>query len=269
MTIVAITGDHPRHAYLVARLKESGLLRGWVREIREEFIPVPPANLSRDLEKLFSLHFARREEAEAEIFGDPDTSDIEYQPVTRARLNSAETIEFVQARRPRLVISYGCHKLSPEFRSEVGAVFWNVHGGLSPQYRGVITHFWPSYMLEPQMTGMTLHVTTEALDGGAIVHQTGATMHRGDGLHMLAARTVKSFSDSLGGLLASALDMERMPCGIDQKNSGKLWLSSDWRPDHLRLIYEVYGDRIVDHALDGQLARTEPKLISVLLNPKA
>jgi hypothetical protein len=32
---------------------------------------------------------------------------------------------------------------------------WNIHGGLSPWYRGAITHFWPSYMLEPQLTGMS------------------------------------------------------------------------------------------------------------------
>ena len=34
----------------------------------------------------------------------------------------------------------------------------------------------PSYMLEPQMTGMTLHETTEHLDAGGIVHQTGVEL---------------------------------------------------------------------------------------------
>ena len=108
-------------------------------------------------------------------------------------LNSEDTIRFVNNYNPNLVISYGCHKLHQKFINNVTARFWNTHGGLSPEYRGVITHFWPSYFLEPQMTGMTLHETTDFLDGGELIFQTAAPMVQGDTLHRLAARNVEIF----------------------------------------------------------------------------
>lgn len=173
-------------------------------------------------------------------------------------------IQFLKKFHPRLILSYGCHKLSRALRNEVGSVFWNTHGGLSPDYRGVITHFWPSYLLEPQMTGMTLHQTTDALDGGEILHQTGAILKRGDGLHMLAARTAKSYFDELAEILPPILQRPDLPAGQLQKSSGKLWLSSDWRPEHLRQVYVTYSDRIVDRVLDGEIEGRLPNLTSCI-----
>ncbi|WP_375258783.1 formyl transferase [Citreimonas sp.] len=264
MTIVAITGDHPRHAYFVRCLAETGLLTAWVRERRESFVPEAPAGLRSETKRLFDLHFSRREEAEDAVFGSPDVSGIRIHDTSMADLNGPEVVALLRETNPKVVMSYGCHKLSSDLRAAVPAAFWNTHGGLSPDYRGVITHFWPSYMLEPQMTGMTLHQTTDFLDGGEIIHQSGAILNRGDGVHMLAARTVKSYAQELMQVLPNALQREALPAGRRQKSSGKLWLSSDWRPEHLHFVYDTWGDRIVDRVLDGDIDGKEPRLISEL-----
>ena len=78
---------------------------------------------------------------------------------------------------------------------------WNIHGGLSPSYKGCITHFWPSYLLEPEFTGMTLHKLTSDIDGGEIIHQTVVNLNKDDGIHENAARCVKEFSDNIGNYL--------------------------------------------------------------------
>lgn len=264
MSVVAITGSHPRHAYFVDRLARAGILLGWVREQRERFVPEPPAELDTSTKALFRLHFERREAAEQQFFSTPSAPDVPIHDTTAATLNSDQVIGFIRGLAPRLVLSYGCHKLEPRLLSSVPATFWNTHGGLSPSYRGVITHFWPSYNLEPQMTGLTLHETTERLDGGAIVHQSGAPLHAGDGLHQLAGRTVKAYADTVPDLILRALAAEELPRGRVQKSSGRLWLSSHWRPEHLRVIYDAFDDRIVDRVLDGTLTGRVPKLSSVL-----
>ena len=265
MSIVAITGDHPRHRYLVGQLAQAGLLSGWVVEARKAFVPTAPAGLSDHLAKLFDLHFARREDAEARFFGTPPDPGAPVHHVTPETLNDAGTRDFLTARAPRLVLSYGCHKLGDDLMAAVpGARFWNTHGGFSPQYRGVTTHYWPSYLLEPQMTGVTLHETTGHIDGGAVLHQTAALeMHRGDGLHDLAARTVRAYADELPGLLATTLAGE-LPQGAAQKTSGKIWVGADWRPEHLPLIYDVWEDRICDAVLSGEIAGRVPVCTSVL-----
>lgn len=264
MTIVAITGDHPRHAYFVRCLAETGLLTAWVRERRESFLPEAPAGLRSETRRLFDLHFALREEAEDAVFGSPDVSGIRIYDTSLDDLNGPGVIELLRKIGPKVVMSYGCHKLSSKLRAAVPATFWNTHGGLSPDYRGVITHFWPSYMLEPQMTGMTLHQTTDFLDGGEIIHQSGAVLNRGDGVHMLAAHTVRAYAKELMQVLPNALEDETLPLGRQQKSSGKLWVSSDWRPEHLHFIYDTWGDRIVDRVLDGDIDGKEPRLLSAL-----
>jgi len=263
MSIVLITGDHPRHSHLVRLLAEAGFVSGWVREMRESFEPEPPANLTDDMKALFRLHFRRRAEAEEEFFGSSRMADVPTLGVSRADLNGTKVLKFLNDRAPKLVLSYGCHKLSSATRDACGAVFWNTHGGLSPEYRGVTTHFWPSYFLEPQMTGMTLHETTDALDGGGIIFQTSGSMVRGDGLHQLAARTVKDYAAQLSDQLAKVNFLD-LPSGKTQTNSGRLFMSSDWRPEHLLNIYRHHEDRIVDQILDGKLAGRLPNLVSVI-----
>ena len=265
MSVVLITGDHPRHKYLADRVAEAGLLSGWIIEQRAAFVPEPLAGLDNHLADLFRLHFRRREEAEEAFFGSPSLlGDVNSLHVTPDSLNDAATHDFIQKAAPGLVISYGCHKLSDALIENTSATFWNTHGGLSPQYRGVITHFWPSYLLEPHMTGVTLHETTSHIDGGAVIHQTAAMdLVSSDGLHDLAGRTVKAYSDELPQLLKSVIDAP-LPQGLAQKTTGKIWTSWDWRPEHLRLIYDVYEDRICRAANDGEIEGRKPKCVSVL-----
>jgi folate-dependent phosphoribosylglycinamide formyltransferase PurN len=155
---------------------------------------------------------------------------------------------------------YGVHLLSPDLLACTSGRQWNIHGGLSPWYRGSTTHFWPSYMLEPQMTGMTVHEITQAVDGGRIIHQLAAPLVAGDGLHDLACRTLAAFCEELPELIKRTAD-ERLQDPQPQRTTGRIWRERDWRPDHLHLIYDFYGDRIVDRYLDGEFSQNPPRLI--------
>lgn len=265
--ICLITGNHPRHKHFATNLILTGKICSWVIEEREEFVPQPPTNISDDLKSLYELHFNERESVEMEVFGASVKAEHEVSTpifkVSHRELNGDNTIQFVKQTSPKLVLSYGCHKLNENFLKTVGVRFWNTHGGLSPEYRGVITHFWPSYFLEPQMTGMTLHETTNFLDAGAIIFQTAAPMVRGDTLHRLAARNVEVFAEQLSDKI-TFLNFSNLPTGKTQVGYGKVFMGKDWRPEHLRFIYETHADAIVDKVIDGVIEGREPKLISVL-----
>ncbi|WP_415014771.1 formyl transferase [Brevundimonas sp.] len=265
---MAITGDHPRHCFLARRLAEAGLLSGWIVERRKPFVAKPGDDVPAGLHELFNLHFARREDAEHRAFGalQPKDVNVEQMSIEVSDLNGPAVHAFLAERAPRIVLSYGCHKLDDATLNATPARFWNTHGGLSPWYRGVATHFWPSYLLEPQMTGVTLHETTSAIDGGAVFHQTGAPLNRGDGLHDLACATVKAYVDELPTVLTNALSLDS-PQGHTQATAGRIWTSAMWRPEHLRVIYEQYQDRIVDLCLDGEITGKTPTLVRPFLNP--
>ena len=264
--ICLITGNHPRHKHFATALISTGKVCSWIIQEREEFVPQPPNNITENLKTLFEHHFTERERVEKEVFGASVEAEFEVQiPIYKVNLkdlNGDDTIQFVNQYSPRLVISYGCHKLSENFMKTVGVRFWNTHGGLSPEYRGVTTHFWPSYFLEPQMTAMTLHETTNFLDAGEVIFQTAAPMIHGDTLHRLAARNVEFFARKLAEKI-ELLNFLSLPKGKNQAGYGKVFMGKDWRPEHLRFIYETHNDAIVDKVIDGVIEGREPKLISV------
>lgn len=261
MSVVFFTGSHPRHAFMARAIAATGQLAALVIEQREALVPAVPAGLAPATAELFQRHFSLRDAAEARHFGAAEWPDVPRLVTDMSGINAPDTMRFVNAANADVILSYGIHKLAPQTLAGLrSALKWNIHGGLSPWYRGVATHFWPSYFLEPRMTGMTVHELTEAIDGGDIIHQCAADLVSGDGLHDLACRAVmalgREMEDLLGIVARGALRPPQR-----QGTTGRIWRGVDWRPEHLHLIYELYGDQIVDRCLEGQLGGVEPKLI--------
>ncbi len=267
MDVVMMIGDHPRHFHVAQAVAATGMLSGVIVERREAFMPQTPSGLDPDLARLHAHHFAERDRVEEERFGAAAKefdghrfADAATLVTDRAGINAEPARRFISIRRPDLLLSFGVHKLAPETLDAAPKLRWNVHGGLSPWYRGAITLFWPSYLLEPQMTGMTVHELTQAIDGGSIVHQCAAPLVRGDGLHSLCSRAVSELAREIPALLElTASGALRAP--VEQRTAGRIWRDSDWRPEHLRLVYETYGDRVVDAYLDGKLRQRAPQLV--------
>jgi folate-dependent phosphoribosylglycinamide formyltransferase PurN len=263
MSVILLTGDHPRHLFLAQAVARTGLLSGLVLETREAHVPEPPAGLPARDRELFVHHFNARAAAEARFFSVSESDAGFAADVLKIKpdeLNSEGTKHFISRHQPRLLLSYGVHILSPETLACAPIYRWNVHGGLSPWYRGAATHFWPSYFLEPQMTGMTIHETVEAIDGGKVIHQSVAPLVRGDGLHDLACRAVAGVAAEIPRLVHLAVGGQ-LKNPVAQKSSGRIWRGVDWRPCHLRLIYDSFDDRIVDRYLDGEFGQREPRLV--------
>lgn len=260
VSTVFMTGSHPRHAAMARAVAQSGSLTALVIEEREVHVPAPPLGLAEDLTALFNTHFEKRASSEDHFFGrSGELPDVPTLCVTREELNSPKVLHWLQRYSPDLLLSYGVHILSPEILATAQRAAWNMHGGLSPWYRGTTTHFWPSYFLQPQFTGMTLHETIASVDAGAIVHQSVAELVRGDGLHDLSCRAVHSLIPDIPRIIRKFFSPEPIDTKV-QTTSGRIWRSSDWRPDHLRPIYEHYNDSIVDLYLDQYFKQADPVL---------
>lgn len=260
MNVVGMFGNHPRHKFIARQLEKEGKLRGIVIEEREEHVPDAPERLSDHLAQLYEHHFDLRAKAEKQFFGMGQFPEVPQLRVSHDELNSEKVHRFIREKSPEVTVTYGVHILTNKTLNEIPGDVWNVHGGLSPEYRGVITHFWPSYLLKPQMTGVTLHEITSKIDGGSIVHQTGAPLVSGDGIHQLACRTVREFGKELPQVINIAANGELSEL-VEQEHSGKLWTSNDWEPEHLLVIYEAFDNDIVDRYLNGEFTHRDPELI--------
>lgn len=261
MKVLFMTGSHPRHRHVASSLRDAGFLSALVIEEREEFVPSPPPGLLEKDRLLFIRHFQERETAEHRAFNSEQVEwEIPVYNTTPSQLNSVEVKQWVASQNPDVVITFGVHKINQDLLDEFPEYSWNIHGGLSPWYRGNITLFWPFYFLKPNWSGMTIHRLTSKLDGGGIIHHSVPKLNFGEGVHDVASNAVKQAALDIVTILHKLSKGEEV-IEVPQKSSGKLFTSNDWEPQHLRVIYELFNNDIVDHYLRGELGKTEPPLI--------
>ncbi len=264
-----LTGDHPRHRYLVNSFCKIFKDVTWIIQEREPLIPEINKDFNIKIQKLEKLHFEKRKNAEDDFFIKKvnysiDTTIKKIIKISKKDLYNGKLNKILNLDEIKLFISYGCSKIPNEILDGIKGYKWNVHGGLSPWYRGAITHFWPSYMLEPEFTGMTLHELSSDIDGGDIIHQTITELNPKDGIHQNACRVVKAFSDELPNLLYNVLKKNKKINPIKQMSTGRIWIKKMWTPLNLKLIYDFYDDKINKYCLENKKI-IKPKIDSVFI----
>lgn len=229
-----------------------------VIEEREEFVPKPDESLSQRDKDNFNWHFTERDRAEKEFFGGVNRQEIIQNvptlKVSKETLNNATTIEFIKKSNADMLLTYGVHKVTDEIIQCMENKSFNIHGGLSPWYKGNTTLFWPFYFLKPNWAGMTIHRLSEKLDGGDILHHSVPKLEYGDKMHEVACKAVVQVAEDICSILNRIDNGAELICS-EQKGNGKLFLSRDWTPQTLRVIYELFDDKIVDMYLNGELEK--------------
>lgn len=267
MKILMIAGSHPRHLHVVKHVAATGHLAGVVFMKREKLNPEIPRDIDPDLVKLYRHHFDLRAEMENKYFGAVDEEfirSVNHIFVDPPELNSETVEDFIKKSGADILISYGPTLIKDNILELVNGNALNLHGGLSPYYKGAATMFWPFYFLEPNYVGTTLHYITSKIDAGRIVHQTVPELCRGDCMHEVACKAIDKSAEELAKIVIN-MGKGVIYSGVEQRKTGKLFLVKDWRPEHLRLVYETFEDRIVDLYLDGKISKkNEPKLVTVV-----
>lgn len=275
--ILFIGGTHPRHLYYANKIHERYPLAGVVLQDRGSMLPSVPSSLVRDkhILKLWRNHFIARDMTERKYFGEQKTPLIFPQVFSNTDLNYPKVYEYIEEINPDIVLIFGCGMIKGELAEALPELTINLHLGLSPRYRGAATLFWPFYFLEPQWAGCTFHKIVDEPDAGDILHQCVPELERGDKIHDVACKAVGGATMDMIKLLgmydSKKIQVYYTERGHEEKNrswkfhpqstTGKNFLSRDFQPSHLRMIYETYNDDIVDHYLDGNLKQHKPKLV--------
>jgi folate-dependent phosphoribosylglycinamide formyltransferase PurN len=260
--LLIISGPHPRHRFALKPLTELGVQSLVIQMTRENMIPTPSKNLTKIDTENFVKHFGERAVAEDYYFGNAELSnrsDVEFWETGLQDINSAEIVSKVINFNPTIAIIFGCGLLRERILEVLPEHTINLHLGLSPDYKGSATLFWPFYMLEPQFAGFTIHKIVKKIDAGGIYSQGTPRLELGDGIHDVGCKTVLEAQKEMKRLVEHLLQGNQIETA-DQKRSGKLWLVSDFHAHHLRLIYNNYKNLIVDAQLNGELSNKQPKL---------
>lgn len=267
MKVVIFSGSHSRHLYVnqeVSKQFKDSLI---IIQKREPEIPKIPNFKNLNNKKLYIKHFKNRNLVENKFFGKLNYKEVFARnntiSVSASTLNSPKTIKEIKKFDADFAFIFGTNLISNSLIKVLPRNKINLHLGLSPWFKGAATLFWPFYFLKPQYAGITFHEINNKPDSGPIIHQNVPTLRKGDKIHEVAAKCVLQAAKDVK-ILINFWKKNKKFIYYKQKTSGRIWRSKDFHVSHLKLIYELYKDKIVDSYLKGELDKTKPNLISCL-----
>lgn len=186
--VVVLCGGSPRHVYVANRLCRSLDVAAIVQEVGRRITPAKLAALARPEVAARKIgrwlrdrrRYAGNREAKF-FFGNGEARLDRPQLLHRAEhINDPEVAETVRRLQPDVVAVFGTSLIRPPLLGQGRLGMLNLHGGLSPDYRGADCTFWALYNGEPQHVGCTLHFINAGIDTGALIAHVCPEVRDGD-----------------------------------------------------------------------------------------
>lgn len=262
MRIGIVCGDRLRHRFFANSLLNSFDAELLVVQKRDD-VPKSHAFLSKLDSRLFDKHFNDLAEKEKEYFspyGDNFVKNAKRTEFIDAwNLNSAKIVDLVEQARLDLLFVFGAALFEERLLKSCPHHTINLHGGLSPWFKGRATLFWPWYFMCPQYVGYTFHLIDDGIDSGFLVHQGTTKIFEKDGIHNVGCRTVCDASHAAVSIAKRFEEKGSLKLKM-QRGQGKVFLASDFKPWHLRPVYRLFSQGFVKTFLDNRDIFKSPAL---------
>lgn len=95
-------------------------------------------------------------------------------------VNDDECIVLLKELNPDIVIVNGTRIISKRVLDSTGAVFINMHTGITPKYRGVHGGYWAVVNNDIENCGVTIHLVDKGIDTGGILYQAAVPLTKED-----------------------------------------------------------------------------------------
>ncbi len=231
MKLLVLKGSSPRHEYFAERLEAIQGIE--VLELTPHRLGM--GRLKKMLFKQPKTFFARVgkyvvygmmgwDRREREFFGAPDNTDRANVAKRNVEsLNDSECLKIAKDFAPDMIASFGIPIISDDLIAvpKWGAV--NLHGGISPEYKGGNTIFWPLLQGKPEMAGATLHYMVAKVDSGRLLAKVYPKLDSHDDECSASCKTFKDATDEFVRLVEWARDNGRLPEGSEQVGESHLY----------------------------------------------
>ena len=119
-------------------------------------------------------------------------------------INDRRVVELAERLGPDLIAVFGTSLIRGPLLGMGRLGIVNLHGGLSPEYRGADCTFWALYNGEPEKVGCTIHFIDRGIDTGNLIAHVSPEVKPGDDELTLFWRAVKESADVYAELLRTA-----------------------------------------------------------------
>jgi len=237
LTLVVLCGRSPRHLYVANALCAHTRV---LAIVHESGVRLDAAKLKRYLDprtvarKGWRWLRDRRRYAggkEARFFfpaGVPALSHPELVHLV-PHIDHPEVVALVDRLSPDVIAVFGTSLIRGPLLTRGRLGIFNLHGGLSPRYRGADCTFWALYNGEPDQVGCTLHRIDAGIDTGRLMAHVCPAVREGDDELTLFHRGVRDSAVVYGELFDRIERGEKI--GQPQPDKGHLYQVRDrgWR----------------------------------------
>ncbi len=245
LTIMILCGRSPRHLHVANRLCRAANPVAIVQETGSQWSAKKIAKLLRPdnfFRKVWRWLRDRKRYTgggEATFFFGDKNPHLERKDllVEVPHINHPDVIALVEKHNPDIIAVFGTSLIRGELlkKGRIGIV--NLHGGLSPNYRGADNTFWALYNKEPEQVGCTLHFIDAGIDSGKLIAHISPAVEEGDDELTLFWRAVRDSAEIYAELFDRLEQGEQL--GQAQTSKGHLYQVKDRGLQHERKVAEL------------------------------
>ncbi len=152
-------------------------------------------------------------------------------------INHPDVVHWLDELQPDLVCVFGTSLIRGELLKGGRLGIVNLHGGLSPEYRGADCTFWALHNGEPEKVGCTLHYINAGIDTGQLIAHVCPEVKPGDDELTLFWRAVRDSAGVYSEFVSRLAKGERF--GVPQAGKGRLYQVRDRGLRHERAVREM------------------------------
>ncbi len=208
-----------RTADVVAIVQETGSAFSW----KKLFKTLRPDNLSRKVWRWLRDRRRYTGNPEARFFFGATAPHLDRPELVRdfPHINHPDVVKLARELRPDILAVFGTSLIRGDLLKEGRLGIANLHGGLSPEYRGADCTFWALYNGEPEKVGCTLHWIDAGIDTGRLIAHISPEIFPDDNELRLFWRSVENSAEVYAEFLRRLACGERF--GQSQPHKGRLY----------------------------------------------
>ncbi len=233
LSIMVLCGRSPRHLYVVNRLSREMNVLAIIQEAGSHWTAKKVLQFLHPnivWRKIWRWLRDRRRYiwgGEGKFFFGETSPHLERSDllIKVPHINHPDVIKLARTLQPDVIAVFGTSLIRGSLldMGRIGII--NLHGGLSPEYRGADCTFWALYNGEPEKIGCTLHFIDRGIDTGRLIAHVCPEVRKGDDELTLFWRSVQGSSEIYAEALRRLAQGEAL--GQPQVDKGRLYQVKD------------------------------------------
>lgn len=228
--ITILKGNSPRHDffawYLTQNISASFQIISFKRLGNKRLLKMlkkSPKTFFSRVSKYIYYFLIRWRSKEKNYFQAPKLSN----EIKVDSFNSKRTSQMIESFSPSIILAFGVPIISDRIISLAKIAAINLHGGISPFYKGGNTIFWALYNNDIHHVGATIHYMVKPVDSGDILAYIYPNISSKDDEFSLSAKTFKYATEAMVKIVSDLFAAEAKLNGKPQVEKGQLYLAKD------------------------------------------